>query len=95
MLKRKRLTFYISTYIAIAFLAIVGLAVNIKTIGLNDKIQKTNQKIALLKEETEIVWLQVLTQTSLENIDRIAITQLGMEPCKTIIFLPTAPHATK
>ena len=69
--------------------------VNIKTLRLNDKIQKTNKKIALLKEETEMVWLQVLNQNSLENIDYMATVKLGMEPSKTIIFLPTNTHAAK
>lgn len=79
----------------IALIAIMGLAVNIKTIALNDKIRKITQNIATLKEENEGLWLSLLTHNALENIDRIATSQLGMGPGKGIVFLPTESHAAK
>jgi cell division protein FtsL len=79
---------------AITVLAIIGLIINIKTIAINEATQKTNRRIDELREENQGLLLQVLSHTTLENIDHIASTQLGMEPCRTVIYLPTT-HAAQ
>jgi cell division protein FtsB len=85
-------------FIGIAALALWGLNVNIKTISLNQKMQTIQKKTTLLKEQNKKLMLRILSETSLEKIEKTGVDTLGMERPKEITYLymsPTTNEETK
>ncbi len=83
---KKRLKFYVGTYLVIAFIAIVGLIINNETMKLNDSIRQYHHKIDLLEEQNKQLQLRLLHDTSLENLEVIA-SRLSYAPPQKLYYL--------
>lgn len=72
---------------ATVILAILGLIINIKTIPLNEKIQKLSVEINTLTETHQQLQLEYLEKTSLDKIDKKAREDLLMAPPKKTYYI--------
>jgi hypothetical protein len=68
-------------------MALTGLMINIKTIPLNEKIRLTKKQIQALQENNQKLYLTIQENTSLANIEQIAITKLNMKPTKKMQYI--------
>jgi len=84
---KKRVYFYISAYLFIASFAIVGLMVNIKTVPLNNNIQKLSKKIKKKQEENRYLLFELSKKTALRLIDKKTTAELEMGYPKKIHYL--------
>lgn len=87
----KRLRLYSLLIFLIVSLSILGLTVNIKSVQVNDRIQKLNQDIKVIKENNARLRLEVQTETRLEKIEEKAVKELNMVPRKKLYVLHKKP----
>jgi hypothetical protein len=83
---KKRLRFYVGTYLVIAFIAIVGLVINNETMKLNASIRQYHRKIDLLEEKNKRLQLVLLHETSLGNLEIMAV-RLAYAPPQKLYYL--------
>jgi cell division protein FtsL len=82
----RRLKLYIWSYIVIIILAIFALTFNIKSVHLNAQKAKIKAQILSTTEENQRLYLQIVSQTSLEKVDEKA-KELGLKNPEEIEFL--------
>jgi cell division protein FtsL len=86
-IRRVRLRFYVTIYTATAVLAVIGLAINIQTIPINENIQKLSMRAKVLRDENQQLKLKLLNTTRLEIVDQIATERLSMQPPDQIRYI--------
>ncbi|NBV42434.1 hypothetical protein EBR96_06680 [bacterium] len=86
-LTKRRIRLYITMYVIIAVLAVLGLLVNINTIPINDKIQSLSRQVKAVRDENQTLKLALLSETRLERVDQIATEQLHMGPPTQVIYV--------
>lgn len=84
---RTRFRFYVTIYTATAVLAVIGLAINIQIIPVNENIQKLSMRVKVLRNENQHLKLKLLTTTRLEIVDQIATERLSMHPPDPIQYI--------
>lgn len=85
--RRARIRFYVIIYTLTAVIAVVGLAINIQTIPVNENIQKLSMRVKVLRDENQHLKLKLLNTTRLEVVDQIATDRLSMHPPDQIMYI--------
>ena len=90
--KKRRLMLYICLYSLSCIIALVGLTYNIKSMTLNEDIKTLKLKIRDINRVNEVLELEFLKVSSLENLDQIATSKLNMQIPKKIdyVLIPSA-----
>ena len=86
-IRRSRLKFYLGLYALTGGIAIIGLAIGIHTIPVNEDTQKLSIQVKTLQDENQRLKLKVLTETRLEIVDQIATERLGMRPPESVTYI--------
>ncbi|NDC82239.1 hypothetical protein EB093_01045 [bacterium] len=84
---KARLTFYISAYTLIAIIAVLGLAINIQSIPINEAVQKLQIQIKNVRDENQLLKLHLLRATRVEVVDEKATSELGMSPPEKLMYI--------
>jgi|GEM_PF-2670039 len=85
--RRVRLRFYIILYTLTAIVAVIGLAVNIQTIPVNENTQKLSFRVKAVRDENQHLKLRLLNTTRMEVVDQYATEHLGMQPPDKILYI--------
>jgi cell division protein FtsL len=86
-IRKSRLKFYLVLYALTGCVAILGLAIGIHTIPVNEDTQKLSIQVKALQDENQRLKLKVLTETRLEVVDQIATGHLGMHPPESVTYI--------
>lgn len=87
-----RTKFYILMYSLAAIFAIIGLLVNIKTVPLNENMQKLLIKTRALQEDNQALQRHLLQETRLDKIESIASRNLQMVPEHNVKYIHISSH---
>jgi cell division protein FtsL len=63
----------------------------IKTVSLNEQILTLNVQIKTLSEENRTLYLELLSKTTLEEVEAIATERLHMARPEKIIYMEKMP----
>lgn len=72
-----------------AVLLVLSLLTAVRTTEVNDRAAESKAAVAALKTENERLLARCESSLSLETLERYALQELGMQPCRSeqIVFL--------
>ena len=82
-------------YVIIVILMIAFLLQYIKMMDVTVKVQGVEAQIAQLQHENKQLTITLARYTSLENIDALAVTKLGMQRPDSVEYILVAQQAKK
>ena len=64
-------------------LLVLSLLADVRMTRINDRAAALKTEIAALKTETEILLARCESSVSMETLERYALQELGMQPCRS------------